>query len=384
MTEILFWGAGLLLIYVFGGYLQVLRLAACIGSGRADEIERDETAGDWPNVTVLITAHNEEAVIEEKIRNVLSCSYPRSRLEVLVASDGSTDRTDELVWRFEEPEVRLFRVPVRSGKTGAQNQATEVIRGDIIIFTDADTRFEPGLLEALVGPFVNPAVGGADGRVLLSRVPGSYVSENQGRYWSYELRLRETESRLGILAVAAGACMAVRRDLFRPIDPAYGEDCIVPLDVVLQGRRMVHVPEAIARDRMPHELGAEFTSRVRMTVRNWRGTWSRLALLNPFRHPGYAFALWSHKVLRWLSPFFLVTMTVCAAILAFDSLVYQIAVAGLLAFYLAGALGWLAEAHDWRLPVVRSVFSFLLANAGFLVGVLLALSGRRITAYRTA
>lgn len=167
------------------------------------------------------------------------------------------------------------------------------------------------------------------------------------------------------------------------MDAAYGEDCVVPLDVVLQGFRMVHAEDAFAYDKMDSSPAGEFQTRVRMTLRNWQGTWSRSELLNPLRHPGYAFALWSHKILRWLSPVFLICATISVLLLAINGSPFFIVVgAGLLVFYGSGLIGWVAERKGIRLPLLSTIFSFLLANLGFLGGLWKALKGRRVTAYR--
>ena len=176
--------------------------------------------------------------------------------------------------------------------------------GPVVIFTDAGSRFEPDFIRRIVAVFSDPSVGAADGHLLFTSDNDNQIAQSQGFYWRYELSLREAESRLGILAVASGACLAVRKQVFRRMDLSIGEDCIVPLDVVTQGLRVVHVPEAIAYDAMENDPEREFRTRVRMTLRNWQGTWSRPQLLNPYKYPGYAFALWSHKLFRWLSPFF--------------------------------------------------------------------------------
>jgi cellulose synthase/poly-beta-1,6-N-acetylglucosamine synthase-like glycosyltransferase len=377
--------AGITLLgYVYGGYYLVLMLAHRYARP-VTLVPRPEA----PSVTVLITVCNEESEIRERVQNVLDCEYDLGRLEMLVASDGSTDSTDTIVSSFTDPRVKLYRPQFRMGKSETQNAALALASGEIIVFTDAGTRFARSFLREIVAPFASTTVGGVDGHLLfatadtappLSQAPGP-MAQAQGYYWRQELRLRELESDLGILAVASGACLAVRSALLRPLPPAIGEDCVVPLDVVRSGLRMVHVVTAVAYDRMESETRREFRTRVRMTVRNWQGTWRYPELLNPLRNPRLAWALWSHKLLRWLSPFFvLLWLLSSAALLLSRSAAWAAAVPG--AVFIIIALVLIAvpatrSARGWRVA-----WSFLVANAGFALGVTQALTGRRIVTYR--
>jgi len=225
-------------------------------------------------------------------------------------------------------------------------------------------------------------VGGASGCLHFQRAKEDGIARNQGFYWRYELKLREQESRLGLLAVASGACMAVRRQLFRQMTAAYGEDCILPLDVVSQGATFVHVPQARAVDRMASSQEGELATRSRMTLRNWQGTWAYPHLLNPFKSPGYAFALWSHKILRWCAPLFLATASLAVSLLAAHSLFYGLAAAGFAGFYLMALSGWWAQRRKLRWPLVHTAYSFLLANLGFALGLWRALRGEQIRKYK--
>lgn len=377
------WVAFLMLFYVYLGYFLLLKAIA--RNKRCDEDDAREEEMEpwrWPRVSVLLTVYNEEDKIKKRIENILSCRYPRGLLEVLVASDGSTDGTDSYVRALGDKRVRLYRPEKRVGKTDTQNQAVAGTDSEIIVFTDADTTFDPGFIEEIVRPFRQKDVGGVDGHLLFTRCDGA-VSESQGFYWSLELRIRSLESCLGWLAVGSGACLAVRKSIFRPMVSTVGEDCLVPLDVVRQGYRMIHARNAIAYDRMPSDSRREFRTRVRMTLRNWQGTWMYPDLLNPVRHPGTAFALWSHKLLRWMSPLFLLLWIGSGLpLLAYGEGVA--AIPGWLALVFSGAavMGWLVQKSSLDVPAVGFAYSFCLANLGMAVGVIRALSGRQITTYR--
>jgi cellulose synthase/poly-beta-1,6-N-acetylglucosamine synthase-like glycosyltransferase len=375
---VLFWICTFILYYIYDGYLRLLRLLPAFHHSENSSNTYDIS----PKVTVLVTVFNAEGVISDRIRNILDSDYQADKIEIIVASDGSDDRTDEIINTFGGERVRLFRPNKRIGKTDTQNRAIAWAKGEIVIFTDADTRFERTFLRRITSPFSDPQVGGVDGHLFFIKEERSGISKSQGFYWDYELKLRQLESRIGILAVASGACLAIRRDLFHPMGAEYGEDCIVPLDIVLQGYKIIHASDAIAFDQMEHKTEKEFQTRVRMTIRNLQGTFSKGLLLNPLRAPGYALALWSHKILRWFSPIFLILLTISSIYLIDRSNFFYFSSFLMLFFYASAFLGWIAERRGWRIPLANLVFSFVLANLGFLVGIIKAICGHRITAYR--
>jgi len=319
--------------------------------------------------------------VQQRLSNLMDQDYAAECLEILVVSDGSTDRTNTIVADFcDDRPIKLVRSG-RVGKSPAQNIGMHHATGDIIVITDAETHFDRSCVSELVAVFADPSVGAATAHLRLLERSG-VVAESQTMYWSYELNLRERESRLGILAVASGPAMAFRRALFRDLPPHVGDDDIIPLDIADQGYRITHCPLALAYDAMEHEDRREFQSRVRMTVRSWAAMWMRPSLLNPFRHPGYAFALWSHKLLRWLGSFGLVAMLAAAVLMGvtgtqrFAVLVYS-------AFLMAGGIGLWASRRGNPIPVIGTTYSFLLANAGFLVGLYRAISRKWIVIYRS-
>jgi len=363
------------ILYVYNLYLLALRLLLRVTP--ETKVISDSTY--VPSVTVLVTVHNEEDLIGRRIKNLLALDYPKDRLEILIASDGSNDRTNEIVREYEhQGGVRLLQFD-RLGKSEAQNRAVLEATGDIIALTDASCLFDADYLDCLVAPFADASVGCVTANLTFGS-DASSVAQSQGYYWSYELKLREQESRLGILAVASGTAMAVRKACFYKLDPSVGEDCSLPLDVTANGFRVVHASNANARDMMESDPASELRTRIRMTMRNWTGTWKRPELLNPLVHPGYAFSLWSHKLLRWLSPFFLVLLVLSSIPLALTPLFWPLPLL-VLVVLAAGCLGWFAERRGWRVPVAGTVWSFLLANIGFFIGVVSAITGQRVVSY---
>ena len=380
------------LYWIYDGYGRFLSLSLFIRNifRKPASSVATEAEPQWPEITVLLTVHNEEDVVESRIANLLSCDYPNDRLRIVVASDGSTDSTNGLVRSVDDSRVALFESP-GLGKTGTQNEALKKINSDVVLFTDADIVFDTDFLTRIAERFRDSQVGAVDGRLLYSSTgrgatESSDTTASQGFYWNYELKVRHLESQLGWLAVVAGACFAVRRELLQPMESSIGEDCIVPLDVVKQGARVVHEPLARAFDKFEEGSGITLRRRIRQTLRNWQGTWSRPSLLNPFRHPFYALALWSHKLLRWLSPVFLLIAVFASAwlVITGPNLFSVAAALPYMSLFVMAAIECVPGDLSRRVPGTGMAFSFILANTAFFIGVLRATLGRRVHSYRNA
>jgi cellulose synthase/poly-beta-1,6-N-acetylglucosamine synthase-like glycosyltransferase len=364
-----------LLIYTWLGYPAILWILRCV-LARPPLRQLGE-----PDFSIIVAAYNEEAGLASKLEDCLALEYPADRFEILVASDGSTDRTEEIVGEFsrQDSRIRLVRTAGRAGKSGAQNLAVEQARGEILLFTDAETRTRFNLLRQMAEDFADPRVGLVAPTVSFGRFDGA-VSTGQGAYWRFELFLRQLESDLGILATASGSAFAMRRALFRPIPPQYGDDCILPLEVRLQGYAALQDPRAIVFDQMPSTVDGELRARARMTARNWTGILSRPALLNFLRYPGTAWALVSHKLFRWITPFFLAVVFLCSTARILEG--HGPVLWGLqLVFYLSAFAGWDLTRRRRRAGVFGYSFSFCLANLGFFLGLVKALRQQKIVTY---
>jgi cellulose synthase/poly-beta-1,6-N-acetylglucosamine synthase-like glycosyltransferase len=372
----------LLMILLLVGYVWIVYplLLTLLRRLRAGAVARHEPM-QLPSVSVIVPVHNEEARIAAKLQDCLELDYPQHLLEVLVVSDNSNDGTEALVEGFAGRDARigLLRTEGRAGKSGAQNLAAGQARGEILFLTDANTRTGPDTLKALVQNFSDPQVGLVSATVYFGE-PVDAVSRGQGLYWRYEYALRQAESDLGTLATGGGQAMAIRRSLFRPIPPIYGDDCVLPLDVRLGGYRVLNDPAVIVFDTSPHTIDGELRARARMTSRNWTGTLSRPALLNPFRFPMTAMGLVSHKLLRWLTPFLLALVFALNTVLFFRQHWAGLWLAQVV-FYSSALVGWLFARKDRAGGVFAYPFSFCLANVGFFLGIVRAFRNQKITAY---
>ena len=377
---------GGLLWFVYDGYLRCLRIVRHLMKPAA-QVDQVVGSVDGPplEVAVLITVHDEAHQIVERLRNVLDQEFSGGRVEVVLASDGSTDDLAAVVAEHSGGDVRIVHSEEKVGKSSIQNEAMASISADVVVFSDADTRFAPGFLQAVVAPFADASVGAVQAHLLFGGGESGSLAASQGRYWRAELAIRQLEASFGILAVASGACVAVRRTLWCPLAPTVGDDCMIPLDVVAQGYRVAYARDAVAHEPADDEFHRVIANRTRMTVRNWQGTWSRSELLDVFSHPGYAFALWSHKVLRWLSPVWLVGFAICSLALPFASSgpLAWLPASAMGAVALAAVVGWVGVSRSVKIPVCGSIYAFALANVGFAGGLIEAVRGRRISSYQS-
>jgi len=268
-------------------------------------------SADDTQINVLITVHNGEKNIEARLDNILHVftETNHSNLNLFVASDGSTDQTEVLVENYGADIVRLIKCKEKPGKTSAQLQALTEITDGIVVFTDVNTVFETKFLEEIIKVFDDPDVGGVTGNLRL-KASNSGLNLAQRLHWHFETISRKAESSLGLLSTGAGACMAVRRSCISPWRSNIGDDCELPLQVVSQNQKFVFAENAIAYDTFADNFEQEFRARIRMTVRNLDGTIPYLLeFLKNFRFNLFL-SIFAHKIVRWLSPIFLILLLI--------------------------------------------------------------------------
>lgn len=330
-----------------------------------------------PTVSVIITAYNEERDLAAKLENTLALDYPKELLDIIVASDCSSDRTDEIVRGFASRGVHLYRQPQRLGKTTAQNAAVERARGEILLFSDATTMYQPGVLRAMMPNFADETVGCVAGRLIYVDPSGSTIGHGNVSYWNYETFVKKHESRAFSLIGASGCMYAVRRSAYLPLYPEAHGDFLIATKMVQQGLRTVFEPEAVCTEETNRRVDNELRMRVRVITQTFNDLWRHRAMLNPFRSGFFAVQLFSHKVMRYLVPFFLLLTFVTSAALVTTSLLYLLAFAIQVIGYLCAALSVALERVGFRSRVLALPQYFVLANLASVLAFYKLIRGER-------
>jgi len=326
VLAILFWVSVALLVYTHVGYPLLLAALARARGRRSFEWPEGQPL---PAVSVIVAAYAEESVIADRVANLRALNYPE--LEIVVACDGSPDRTAE---RALEAGADLVLELPRGGKVRAQDAAVERAEGAIVAFSDANARWAVDALSELVAPFADPRVGYVCGEV---RLTGEDDTNQEGLYWRYELRIRDWESRLRSVTGGNGAIYATRREAYQVVDPIMGHDLSFPFKIVKHGWLALFNPRAISSEKMVPTIEGEFARKRRMMAHTWPIV-VRGGMLSPRGYdPLYALMIFSHRILRYLSPFLHVVALGTSIALISQSLVYVAAVAVQAALLVAAA-----------------------------------------------
>ena len=343
--KLIFCAAVAAIVYTYAGYPAILALL----THRKDD-HRSPSRGSssaTPTVTVIIPACNEELWIARKIENSLALSYPRELREIIVASDGSSDRTAEIARSYESRGVTVAEFPARVGKQEMLNRLVPHACGEIVVMTDANALLQFDALFHLVGAFADPRIGCAIGRRVCRVQQRSVASVAESLYWRYESWIKRAESRLHSCLAATGQLYAVRRDVFPHVERV-GEDFYIPMKVLVgTGLRVAYVPEAIAAIPAAATLGIEFERKTRSHV----SFLLSLPLLGELLIPGRTPVWWrfiSHHVLRMLVPPAMLAALVCSAALAPVSVIFRFALLAQAVFYALAFCGWLVALRGRR------------------------------------
>jgi len=374
VAETLFWSASLLLAWAYAGFGL---FAGLWGSLRRRRVARGDVT---PSVSLIVAAYNEERGIREKLENALALDYPPEKLEILVGSDGSDDGTDEIVAEYAARGVRLLSFP-RRGKIHVLHDLVTASRGEILLFSDANTLYEADAVRMLVRNFADAEVGGVCGNQKYRKIEhGDSSGAGESLYWKYDKWLKSMQTATGSIVSADGAMYAIRRDLYeRPASAAVTDDFAISTSVVAAGRRLVFEPEAVGWEYPTGAARDEFGRRVRLMNRGLNGVWLRRDLLNPFRHGFYSVLLFSHKVLRRTAPVLLLVLLATGVVLAPRGPFWlAIGVGQAAAYGLAGLGGLLRGTPVGRNRLVGTPFYFCVANAAALMALVTFLAGRRI------
>jgi cellulose synthase/poly-beta-1,6-N-acetylglucosamine synthase-like glycosyltransferase len=371
----LFWSAAVLLAYTYAGFWILLIARAWLWP--LPVVMGTST----PAVSLLIPVHNEGAFIASKLENSLGLDYPPELLEIIVASDGSDDSTEEIAASYATRGVRLLRLP-RQGKNATIAAAAAATGGDVLVFTDADSMLALDALRHLTAALADPQVGAAAGDYRHESNAIETVGDRM--YWNYDRELKRLQGRAGSLTAVSGALYAVRRELFVTPPPGVADDFFIAAQVGVAGRRVVFVPEAVAVG--PAGSPAEdFDRRARVIARGLRAVWLSRTLLNPLTYGFHAVQLLTHKVLRRLMVLPLFVLLASSLALWHTSWFYRVAALLQLTLHAGAACGYALMRLDRRSPkILRILLHIEMSNLACLAAMWTLLSGRRRDVWSTA
>jgi len=356
LLEWLFWGTFATIVYVYLGYPLVIVLLSKL-------YRRGIKVGNFePSITILIAAYNEEVCIRKTIENKLDLNYPRERMEIIVISDASTDRTDEIVREFSGGCVRLIRQEPRNGKTAALNRAVPEAAGDILVFSDANSLYEKDALSHLLKNFHDPEVGYVTGKMVYANPDGAMIGDGCSSYMRYENFLRQYETKVGSVVGVDGGIDAVRKVLFQPMQPDHIPDFVLPLRVVEQGFRVVYEPMAVLREQTLKTSMDEYKMRVRVSLRSLWAIRDMISLLNIFKYGLFSLELISHKILRYLAFALIAGLYVLNILLLRQGILYQIFWGLQTLFYVTSYLGYRSDRAGTMNSLCKLPYYFVLVN----------------------
>lgn len=368
MAEFIFWLCLLLPLYAYLGYPLLLAVLAPWFPKRRYPVTEPL------KVSIVIAAHNEARHVEEKLRVLLDQDYSALALQIILASDGSSDDTVACAQRVIDPRIQVLDLP-RQGKAATLNAAVALSTGDILVFTDADNQWSTSTLGQLLAPLNDPQVGACAGHMVIP-IPGKGLSLGDSLYRHYEGWLRRVENRTGCMVSADGALLALRRELFQSIPAQVNDDFFLSTCAPVAGKRIVYVESAQVIDQGVDEADKQFRRRQRVTVGGLQSLAQRRELLNPLRHGLYALALISHKLIRRLAPVLLVPLLLSNLWLWGEHGFYNLALIAQLLGYSVAFAGLLDVQHRLPKPFRLAAF-FLVTLAGMSVGLWQFLRGQR-------
>lgn len=374
MSIVVFWILGLLCLYSYFLYPSFLKLIPARRS-----VEPTPTRPEsLPAMTLIITAHNEAARIQAKLENTLTIDYPMDLLEVIVASDCSSDETDNIVLSFAGQGVRLVRADARKGKEYAQLCAIREARGDILVFSDVATRIEPEALQRLAGRFEDPEIGAISSEDRFVSQDGGVVGE--GAYVKYEMWLRRLESSRAGLVGLSGSFFAARREVCAEWDIAVPSDFNTALNCAKQGLVAITCPDVVGIYQDVKDPALEYRRKTRTVIRGIAAIARHPEVLNPFRMGLFAFQVWGHKLMRWGVPWFMLGFLVATLALVDKHWVFGVALSAQALFYGVVMMGYLFSRLQ-SLSIVKIPFFFVQVNIAIAHATLQFLTGKRITVW---
>ena len=378
--KFLFWFSSFMVFYAYFGYLFCLLVISFFKGSKTSDDLKDSTVDSYsPKVSFIITAYNEENQIKEKIEGSLLQDYPKGRLEIIVASDCSSDRTDDIVRSFGG-EVKLVRAPERKGKENAQKYAVEAATGEILVFSDVSTILEPNGISNIVKNFSDPSIGCVSSEDRFIDIDGTISGE--GAYVKYEMFLRKLESRVNTLVGLSGSFFAARREVCENWETELQSDFNTLLNSIKLGLKGISDPQSIGFYKNITDEKKEFNRKVRTVLRGISVMMRNLPLLNPIQYGLFGWQLFSHKLCRWLVPYFLLFLFISNILIMFSSFFYFFTFALQVAFYLLAFKYHLNSRMIKRGPsgnLLKIPYFFVTVNLSILVAWWKYIKGERAT-----
>jgi len=361
-----------MVLYPYIGYPLILclmdRLARMTRSSMPFRRGEDAPDDRWLKVSLLISVYNEEKIIERKMENTLLLDYPGDRLEILVVSDGSTDRTDEIVSRYRERGVQLRNYAGRIGKTACLNRTIPTAAGEIIVFSDANSEYPKNALKNLVRHFRNPSIGFVTGT---TRYRSQETSEGEGTigiYARFERFLKLMESSLGFCVGADGAIFAIRKTLYLPLADHDINDFVIPLSIIRHGSKGIVDGDAYCFEDAAENIQGEYQRQVRITARTLGAIFNNADLLNPFRYKYFSFFLFSHKICKLAGPLFIFLYVLSNLVLLGEGWIYQVSGVALIVVAGSAVVPSLFPRKPFSPKLLEIAREFLFINAAYLAG----------------
>ena len=368
LMKSLFWTSFAAVVYAYFGYPLALMVLKRLAGPKKARVTDDSFYE--PALSIIIPVHNEAAVIEEKLRNLMQLDYPAGKCEIIIISDGSTDRTGEIVSQHLEGRIKYIEMPERRGKAAALNAGVEQAANEIIVFSDASIMIEQAALRNIVRRFRDPEIGCISGEDHI-REPGG-----EGFYGKYELWLRNLESRVHSIVGASGSFYAQRRELCQPFEEGMAPDFFSVLNTVEKGFLAINEPLAFGTMKSLKDTKDEFNRKVRTLVRGMTVLFHKKGLLNPYKYGFFAIELFSHKIMRWLVPFFLILLFISNLVLFQIDFYYLIFICQIF-FYLLALISFSKIGNFYKRIWGKIPLYFTTVNAAILFAWFKYLSGVR-------
>lgn len=370
--KITFWISLFIIFYTFIGYGILLYLIIRIKRAwkRTPEIKSQNE--NLPTCTLLVAAYNEADFITEKITNTLALNYPQEKLSFLFVTDGSVDRTAEIISHY--PEIRLMHTAERKGKIAAVHRAMGTVKSEVVVFTDANTFLNADALIYICRHYADPLVGVVAGEKRLRVDETADATAGEGFYWKYESKLKEWDAELYSVVGAAGELFSIKTALYEPVEPdSILDDFMISMRIAEKGFRIVYEPEAYATESASENIAEELKRKIRIAAGGIQSVIRLKSLFNIFKFPVLSFQYISHRVLRWtITPFLLALVFILNGILALDSgeLFYTLLFAAQAVFYLLAISGWLLERRKLRVKALFIPYYFCVMNYAVIAGMI--------------